>query len=107
MILLLLNIILLWLVFNTTHDTSVTKHNIAMVCVTTHDISVSKNYRANWFKNNISDFVQKYQLNMEKPIITLFPGSRSQELNKHFNLFVDAALKIKNEGVAFMPIFLA
>ena len=50
-----------------------------------------------WDKNNISDFVRKYQLNVDQPILTLFPGSRSQELNKHFNLFIDAALKIKND----------
>ena len=48
-----------------------------------------------WEKNDTKNFMNKYNLDKNKPIITLFPGSRSQELNKHLNLFIRSALAIK------------
>jgi len=48
-------------------------------------------------EQNLDLFVKKYNLNIDKPILTLFPGSRFQEINKHLNLFIDAALKVKSQ----------
>lgn len=48
-------------------------------------------------KENLDLFINKYSLNINKPILTLFPGSRSQEINKHLTLFIDAALKAKSQ----------
>ena len=48
-----------------------------------------------WKKNETNSIIQKYNLDIKKPILTLFPGSRQQELKKHLNLFIQAALKIK------------
>ena len=48
-----------------------------------------------WKKEEHTDIVNKYNIDVSKPIITLFPGSRSQELKKHLNLFIDVALKLK------------
>lgn len=51
-----------------------------------------------WKPNeNLDLFIDKYNLNIDKPILTLFPGSRFQEINKHLNLFIDAALKVKSQ----------
>ena len=48
-----------------------------------------------WEKNQTSNIIKKYNLNINKPILTLFPGSRQQELKKHLDLFINTALKIK------------
>jgi len=36
-------------------------------------------------------------LNSEKPILTLYPGSRDQEFNKHISILIEAAKIIKNK----------
>jgi lipid-A-disaccharide synthase len=48
-----------------------------------------------WQKENTSKIIKKYNLDINKPILTLFPGSRQQELKKHLDLFTKTALKIK------------
>ena len=49
-----------------------------------------------WKPNkNLDSLALKYKIDMNKPILTLFPGSRHQEINKHLNLFIQSALKIK------------
>lgn len=48
-----------------------------------------------WDKNNNIKFVEKYNLNLSKPILTLFPGSRKQELDKHLCLFESVAIDLK------------
>jgi len=50
-----------------------------------------------WEKNQTSNIIKKYNLNINKPILTLFPGSRQQELKKHLDLFIKVALKIKTD----------
>ena len=50
-----------------------------------------------WEKNQTSSIIKKYNLNINKPILTLFPGSRQQELKKHLDLFIKVALKIKTD----------
>ena len=48
-----------------------------------------------WKKGQTSSIIKKYNLDIDKPILTLFPGSRQQELKKHLDLFIRAALQIK------------
>ncbi len=48
-----------------------------------------------WNQDNKNKIIERYELDAKKPILTLFPGSRKQELNKHLNLFVRVALKLK------------
>ena len=48
-----------------------------------------------WKKNQTSTIIKKYNLDINKPILTLFPGSRQQELKKHLDLFIKTALKVK------------
>ncbi|MBC8213903.1 MAG: lipid-A-disaccharide synthase [Candidatus Marinimicrobia bacterium] len=36
-------------------------------------------------------------IDQKKPILTLFPGSRKQELHRHLKLFLDSALLVKKE----------
>ena len=48
-----------------------------------------------WEKGKTSAMIKKYNIDINKPILTLFPGSRNQELKKHLKLFIDVALKIK------------
>ena len=50
-----------------------------------------------WEKNQTNSIIKKYNLNINKPILTLFPGSRQQELKKHLDLFIKVALKIKTD----------
>ena len=50
-----------------------------------------------WNKNDSKNFINKYNINLDKPIITLFPGSRNQELQKHLDLLIDSALNIKKK----------
>jgi len=49
-----------------------------------------------WNKNNTENLIEKYKIDREQPILTLFPGSRKQELKKHLKLFITAALKLKD-----------
>lgn len=48
-----------------------------------------------WQKDNLKQFVHQYNLDISKPILTLFPGSRKQEINRHLNLFIDVANELK------------
>jgi len=49
-----------------------------------------------WQPNqNLDSLILNYKIDLDKPILTLFPGSRQQEIDKHLHLFVQAALKIK------------
>ena len=48
------------------------------------------------WKRGAENLIQKYNLNLNMPILTLFPGSRNQEIKRHLNLYIKAALKIKN-----------
>jgi len=48
-----------------------------------------------WNKNNTDNLIEKYKIDKTRPILTLFPGSRKQELKKHLQLFIDVALKLK------------
>jgi len=48
-----------------------------------------------WQKNNTESLIRKYNINTNQPIVTLFPGSRNQEIKKHLDLCIGAALKIK------------
>lgn len=43
------------------------------------------------------DFLEKFNLDANKPIIGLFPGSRNQEIKNLLLLFIKSALKIKKE----------
>ena len=58
-----------------------------------------------WNKNNTDNLIEKYKIDKTQPILTLFPGSRKQELKKHLQLFVDAALKLK-ENIPNLQILL-
>ena len=48
------------------------------------------------WKNDYQQLIDKYNIDMSKPILTLFPGSRKQEVNNHLDLFIKSALIIKN-----------
>ena len=50
-----------------------------------------------WHKNDNQSFVQKYNIDLNKPIITLFPGSRNQELKNHLNMLINASINIKKQ----------
>ena len=50
-----------------------------------------------WDKDNTEQFIQKYNININKPIITLFPGSRNQELKKHLDILINASVNIKKQ----------
>tara|TARA_B100000029_G_scaffold507159_1_gene591248 strand:- start:647 stop:1774 length:1128 start_codon:yes stop_codon:yes gene_type:complete len=50
-----------------------------------------------WDKNNNQHFIKKHNIDITKPIITLFPGSRIQELRKHLNVLIDASINIKKK----------
>ena len=58
-----------------------------------------------WNKGDTENLIQKYKIYKEQPILTLFPGSRKQELKKHLQLFVDVALKLK-ENIPNLQILL-
>ena len=51
-----------------------------------------------WIPNNRLDLCNILQVNPDKPIIALYPGSRKQELNRHLILFLKVAEKIKNKN---------
>ncbi len=58
-----------------------------------------------WNKGDTENLIQKYKIDKKQPILTLFPGSRKQELKKHLQLFVDVALKLK-ENIPNLQILL-
>ena len=41
-----------------------------------------------WIPTSRTELGQLLHLNEEKPIITLYPGSRIQEINRHLSLFI-------------------
>jgi lipid-A-disaccharide synthase len=41
------------------------------------------------------EFCQKWNLDPQRPILALFPGSRKQEINRHLDLFVKTGYRIK------------
>ena len=48
-----------------------------------------------WNQGNTNAMIKKYNIDIGKPILTLFPGSRLQEVNKHLNLLTQVSRKIK------------
>jgi len=49
-----------------------------------------------WQPNQkLDSLILNYKIDLDKPILTLFPGSRQQEIDKHLHLFIKAGLKIK------------
>tara|TARA_B100002052_G_scaffold6694_1_gene5779 strand:+ start:12178 stop:13281 length:1104 start_codon:yes stop_codon:yes gene_type:complete len=48
-----------------------------------------------WQKDKLNEFINQYNLDVSNPILTLFPGSRKQEINKHLKLFIDVANELK------------
>lgn len=51
-----------------------------------------------WSKSqNLEEFSTKYTIDINKPILTLFPGSRKQEVKRHLSLFIESALEIKKQ----------
>ena len=58
-----------------------------------------------WNKNNTKNIIEKYKIDNTCPILTLFPGSRKQELKKHLQLFINVALRLK-ENIPNLQILL-
>ena len=50
-----------------------------------------------WNKDDNQNFIQKYNIDLNKPVITLFPGSRTQELKNHLNILIDASINMKRQ----------
>tara|TARA_Y100001970_G_scaffold63393_1_gene81192 strand:+ start:13672 stop:14775 length:1104 start_codon:yes stop_codon:yes gene_type:complete len=50
-----------------------------------------------WEKNQTDDIIQKYNINIKRPILTLFPGSRKQEIKQHLELLINTAFQIKHK----------
>jgi len=44
-----------------------------------------------------TQMMQKDNVDLTKPILTLFPGSRTQEFKRHIDLMISAALKVKEK----------
>ena len=57
-----------------------------------------------WEKNNTQNFIDNNNINSSKPILTLFPGSREQEVNKHLTIMIEAALIVKKNIPALQII---
>ena len=51
-----------------------------------------------WSPNSKIDLCNILGVNPTKPIMTLYPGSREQELNRHLILFIEVAEKIRNKN---------
>ena len=51
-----------------------------------------------WTPTSKKDLCNILKLNPNKPILTLFPGSRKQELNQHLPLFIKVAEKLRNKN---------
>ncbi|MBC8311921.1 MAG: lipid-A-disaccharide synthase [Candidatus Marinimicrobia bacterium] len=54
-------------------------------------------YLEAWKSTSKSELKSQLGLDPEKPLLTLFPGSRKQELDKHLRLCVDAAHRVQQE----------
>ena len=44
-----------------------------------------------------SNYLDQHNLSSEKPVLTLYPGSRAQEFNLHFPIFIQAAQKVRQQ----------
>ena len=51
-----------------------------------------------WVPTSKSYLCKELNVNIDYPIITLYPGSRKQELNHHLNLFIEIARMLKNNN---------
>ena len=49
-----------------------------------------------WVPSSKKDLKSKLSLNSEYPVLTLFPGSRKDEIKKHIHIFIQTALLVKN-----------
>ncbi len=47
-------------------------------------------------KQTINQFLSRHNLNYDSPILTLLPGSRQQEINQHWPIFIKTAKMIKS-----------
>ena len=50
-----------------------------------------------WHPTKKTELVKKLAINPNKPILTLYPGSRLQEFNKHFPILLESAKIIKSK----------
>ena len=50
------------------------------------------------FDENSKSFFTRHQLTIEHPILLLLPGSRGQEVDKHWPIYLEVATKLKNEN---------
>ena len=48
-----------------------------------------------WTKSSKQNLCKYLNINNNQPIITLFPGSRQQEINRHLPLLIEVAIKMK------------
>ncbi len=51
-----------------------------------------------WHPTGKKKLCQLLELNEEEPIITLYPGSRIQEINRHLPLFIEVAREVKKHN---------
>ena len=51
-----------------------------------------------WTPTPKRDLCNLLKLNPDKPILSLFPGSRKQELNRHLPLFINVAKKLRSNN---------
>ena len=47
-------------------------------------------------KQTINQYLSKHNLNINSPILTLFPGSRQQEINQHWPIYIKTVKMIKS-----------
>ena len=47
-------------------------------------------------KQTINQFLSRHNLNYDSPILTLFPGSRQQEINQHWPIYIKTVKMIKS-----------
>ena len=50
------------------------------------------------FDEDSKSFFTRHQLTIEHPILLLLPGSRRQEVDKHWPIYLEVAKKLKNEN---------
>lgn len=53
------------------------------------------------------DFVRSLDLDPERPLLALLPGSREQELDRHLELFREAAVRVEARRPAVQPVVAA
>ncbi len=51
----------------------------------------------NHLDESSKDYYTRHHLNISKPILVLLPGSRQQEINRHWSIILEAASKLKNK----------